>query len=537
MTRSLLNPEGRSLDLLIAVALFLLVVWQSIWTLDAIGISWDEPKYFATAKAIVEWSSDLGSPAAWSTDRIDEVVGFRTGVNVHPTLAKSLGALSYALGKGLLGEFRAFRMASVILFGVLLAAIYLRVVASWGRSAALIAAVGVGSMPRVFVHHHLAATDAPLAVAWFLTVWSFEAACADRRKWPLVGLASGLAMSVKFTGFLLIVPLLCWGVLFRRRQMLVPAASAVVLGLLVFFVLQPAMWDRPVGDLLDFFQLSIGRAESAPHWMLFLGSVYDFSPPWYYAPFMTAVTVPEVVLLFALLGVVVTALGRFRDPVAVGCIIHVVFFWVLTMVPSAPGFDGVRLFLPSFIFIGVLAGRGLGWLERRVTARRAPTTENASGFHPRRLLAVGLAVFVAAGAIVPLLAIYPFGLEYYNLAIGGVDGARARGMETTYWWTVVNTEALQTIDRAVPTGGRLKFFPADPELPRLYRELDLIRTDVRLTQAADFDHVVLLSRPYWDYPRLFTALGVARSDLAPIASTEVDGVPFWVLYRRQAIVR
>jgi hypothetical protein len=534
MTGMLPTCRVRTTDLLIAAAILLLTVVQSLWTLDAVGISWDEPKYFTAAKNIVEWCSDLGSPGTLSAERVDDVFGFRAGVNVHPTLAKSLGAVSYALGKGLLGEFPAFRMASVVLFGVLLAAIYLRVAAAWGPGAALVAVVAVGSMPRVFVHHHIAATDGPLTVFWFLTVWAFEAACADRRKWPLVGLASGLAMSVKFTGFLVIVPLLCWGLLFRRRQMLVPAISAVVLGLLVFLALQPAMWDRPVGDFLDFVLLSTGRAESAPHWMLFLGTVYDFSPPWYYAPFMTGVTVPEVALLLALLGVVVTALGRFRDPFAVGCIVNVIFFWVLTMTPHAPGFDGVRLFLPSFVFIGVLAGRGFHWLEGRVGAREATATGARSAMGRRRAVALGLAGLVAVGAALPLLSIYPFGLEYYNLAIGGVDGARARGMETTYWWTVVNREALLRIDRALPRGSRLRFFPADPELPRLYRELGLIRDDIRLTGAPDFDHVVVLSRPYWDYPPLFTALRVARTGLVPVESVDVDGVPLWVLYRRQA---
>jgi hypothetical protein len=533
MTRDLPHPRERTTDLVIAGAILLVVVAQSVWTLDAIGISWDEPKYFAAAKDIVEWCGDLGEPGSLSAERVGEVFGFRAGVNVHPTLAKLLGAASYALGKPLLGDFPAFRMASVILFGVLLAAIYLRVTAAWGRRAALVSVVVVGSMPRLFVHHHIAATDGPLTVLWFLTVWAFEAACADRRKWPLVGLASGLAMAVKFTGFLVIVPLLCWGAIFRRRQMLVPAISAVVLGLLVFLVLQPAMWDRPVADFLDFVRLSTGRAESAPHWMLFLGTVYDFSPPWYYAPFMTGVTVPEVALLLALLGAVVTALGRFRDPLAAACIVHVGFFWVLTMMPNAPGFDGVRLFLPSFVFIGILAGRGFRWLEVRVGAGEDTATGARPGILRRRAVALGLAGLVAVGAALPLLAIYPFGLEYYNLAIGGVDGARARGMETTYWWTVVNTEALQRIERVLPHGARLRFFPADPELPALYRELDLIRADIRLTGAADFDHVVVLSRPCWDYPPLLTALRIP--DLVPVEAVEVDGVPFWILYRRQAV--
>lgn len=537
MIHALQDLERRTVDLLIAFAIFTLVVVQSHWTLSSIGISWDEPKYFAAARGMVEWCSELGSSDAMSAERLDEVFGFRAGFNVHPTLAKLMGAVSYALGRDLLGDFKAFRMASVILFGVLLAAIYLRVAGVWGRPAAVVAVVAVGSMPRMFVHNHLAATDGPLAVFWLLTVWAFEAACDDRRKWPLVGLAAGLTMSVKFTGFLVIVPLLCWGAVFRRRQMLRPAVSAVVLGALVFLALQPAMWDRPIADFLDFVRLSTGRAESAPHWMLFLGTVYDFSPPWYYAPFMTIVTVTEVVLVLALLGLVLAAFGRLRDPVAASCIIQVGFFWAIMMMPNAPGFDGVRLFLPSFVFVGILAAYGFHQLERRVSGRRDPAADTRAGDARGRLVTVGLAAAVVLGAGSPLLAVYPYGLEYYNLAIGGIGGARARGMETTYWWTVVNEAALNMIDDDLPRGARLRFFPADPELPQLYRQLGLIRADVQLTGAADFDHVVVLSRPHWDYPPLFTALRVPRTDLTPVASVDVDSVPFWVLYRRQPAFR
>ena len=77
MTRAVSLPGERTTDLLIAGALLVVVVAQSLWTLDAVGISWDEPKYFAAARAIVDWCGDLGEPGTLSAERVDEVFGFR----------------------------------------------------------------------------------------------------------------------------------------------------------------------------------------------------------------------------------------------------------------------------------------------------------------------------------------------------------------------------------------------------------------------------------------------------------------------------
>jgi len=72
----------------------------------------------------------------------------------------------------------------------------------------------------------------------------------------------------------------------------------------------------------------------------------------------------------------------------------------------------------------------------------------------------------------------------------------------------------------------------DPELWSLYRELGMLRADLRVTEESDFDYLLMLSRPYWNCPLNFQRLGVPIYRLNPIASLAKEEVPFWVLYQQ-----
>ena len=110
-----------------------------------------------------------------------------------------------------MGDFWAYRIAAPLLFGVLLAMLYLRLARAHNRLSGLAAALCLAMMPRLFTHGHIGATDAPLCLFWFLATWAFEKSCD--RPWfsPLAGVAFGLCMSVKFTAILLPVPLIICG--------------------------------------------------------------------------------------------------------------------------------------------------------------------------------------------------------------------------------------------------------------------------------------------------------------------------------------
>ena len=520
------------LDYLIAAFIFALTLLEGLHTIHQVGISWDEPFYFQTAQGYVDWAKKLGKGDAFSPETLERTFGLKPKKNDHPTLAKLVGAITLALFKNPLGPFWAFRLSAPLLFGLLLAAVYFRSARAWGRGAGLAAALCLASLPRFFGDGHIAATDAPLSVFWFLAAWAFETACERRRMAPLAGLAYGLVMAVKFTGFLIPLPLIAWGLLYRRRTMVWPLLCLVFLGPAIFILLQPAMWNHPWTEAAQFIQMSVSRKAWNPHWVLFLGRVYNFSAPWYYAPFMVLVTVPALTLALFFFGAIRGLRVRGQDPLAGSCLIHFSFFIFLTMAPNAPLFDGVRLFLPAFVFLGILAGYGgaglVGWVAARARAGRI----SLPILRAPRVFTALVAAALALGIVSPLIGAYPYGLEYYNELIGGVKGARERGMETTYWWTVVNESALQHLNQIIPAQAALRFFPMDPDLWNLYRRLGLLRNDLRVTEGMDFDYLLVLSRPYWNYGPIFRYLGIPQPQLKPVDSLVVDGVPFWVLYQR-----
>lgn len=521
--------RGRRTDRLVAALLFLAVLLQGGVAIRQVGISWDEPDYYRTAKEYVTWAENLSSAASFTSENLQATFGFRPHKNDHPTLAKIVSALTYVSLKGPLGEFWAYRFSGPLLFAVLLSVLYLRLARSWSRPAALASVMFLATMPHFYTHSHIAATDAPLSVFWLLAVVAFERSTERRGLWPLAGLAYGLCMSVKFTGFLLPLPLLAWGLLYRRRYLLRPALGLLI-GPAVFLLLQPAMWHHPLSGIVDFVRMSASREQWNPHWVLFLGRIYDFSGPWYYAPFLIVATVPESTLLLSIVGVLRSIRERFKDSVAGSSLIHFGFFMAITMAPAAPTFDGDRLFLPAVVFLALLAGYGLEGVVRDIGRLRVGGTGPLR--RHTRLLGPAVAVVSLFLAAVPLFQVYPYGLEYYSSLVGGVKGARMAGLETTYWWTALTERHLTRINQLLPPKARLRFVPMDPDLHQLYASLGLLRKDIQVVEGNDFDYAVVLSRPYWNYARLFEELGVPRSRLNVVGALARDQVPFWVLYRR-----
>jgi len=513
-------------DYLIAALILGVVLVESPETVQKIGPSWDEPVYFHSVKNYAAWFKSIGQGNAFNRYTLESVFDLGLLTDCSPTLPKLLATITYSTFKNQLGEFRAFRAYAPILFGILLALIYLRVTSRWGRMAGIASVICVFFMPRVFNDGHIGATETPLCFFWFLTAILFEASFKRRWLMPLAGISYGLAMSVKFTGFVLPIPLLAWAWIYHRKKMFYPTLFLFLIGPLVFFLLEPSMWDDPIVDLLEFVRISAFRQGKVLVPVLFLGRYYEFSAPFYYAPFMVLVTTPVLTLFLFLLGLIRTALNRFQDQLAISLIIHSSFFILMMMTPNAPNYDGVRLFLPALIFLGILSGYGFAGVTERLEQILGRLKIN------HRLTRISSLVILLIVSAYPLLKVYPYGLEYYNQLIGGVAGARHHGMETTYWWTVVNPDALKRINRALPSNASLVCWPTRANICELYQELGLLRKDLKITKRKDFDYLLVLSRPYWNFQPFFAFLGIPQSELEIIASQELDGVPLWVLYRQ-----
>jgi hypothetical protein len=511
-------------DFLIAALIFAVVLGQGWHTIHEVGISWDEPLFFREARDYAEWFNALGRSGSFSRETLEQTFGFRAQADYHPALGKLIPSFFILARSSVPDEFFAFRMSAVMLFGLLLVTVYFRAAKYWGRPAGLAAALCTAFLPRLFVHGHISATEIPLCFFWFLAAWVFEESTRRRNLIPLAGICYGLVMSVKFTGLLLPAPLLLWALIYRRKNLVPLMASLALLGPIVFILLQPAMWHHPFSAFLEYISRNLSLKNWNPVAILFLKVTYQSSPPWYYAPFMVMVTAPAATLMLFLVGVGRAAADRFKDRLSGSCLIHFLFFMALTMLPNAPVYDGERQFIPAFVFLAMLAGSGFDLVVRSLM--RLGRTKKLTS------VLVGTAATVLLGVAVcrPLTKIYPYGLEYYNELIGGVKGARERGMETSYWWTAFNFEGLDSVNKILPQGASLGFYPMTSDLWELYGEMGLLRKDISVKDGKESQYVLILSRPYQDLANSFVFAGAAPIHPRLVRAFQLHGVTLWALY-------
>ncbi|MFW6158231.1 MAG: ArnT family glycosyltransferase [Planctomycetota bacterium] len=426
------------------------------------GLTWDEPGYVAAGYSYVRW---LGSPRVGTIDHYWAIN------HEHPPAAKllygALGALEHE--SGLLAVLTA-RLGAAMLFTVLAGLTYLFTARYYGRTAGALAGLSLVLMPRVFGHGHLAALDAPVALACLAATLVF-ARIESGWKWgAFAGALWGVALLTKVNAIFLPAVLVPWAAWVLGRKAAAPCLAFVAAGVLVFFAGWPWLWPRPVeraGNYAlnkterlsgDMTRRPAGTTAVPVH---YLGRTYRERPaPWHYPLVLTLVTVPVGLLVFAGLGCGAAWRGRKEIAVLIGASgwIHLLVF----VVPSVPKYDGVRLFLPAFPFLACLAGVGAArvWRWRGRVGR----------------VIVCAALLLAAGV---LAWTHPYELSYYNALAGGARGARALGFETTYWGDVINPGVMADVNRVCPKGSAVAVWPpyqhitqgGQAALPWMAREL------------------------------------------------------------------
>jgi hypothetical protein len=526
-------PGSRASIRLVAAALGLAAFLAVAFTIDDPGVTWDEPGYLDAARLEISWLSQLpartfaGSLATWaSPDTLEAYWHFRPYSNPHPPFYKILAGSTWAAFRDRLGDYPAFRLASAALFGVLIATVFL-----WGSVAGGSGVVGVGAalallfMPRVVGDAHVAATDMPLTVFWCLAAWFFWRAARQGREADVVafGLFWGMALATKFTGFLLPVPLLLWGLLHERRHL----APALIVGgcvaLALRVLLDPYLWPDPLGRLIAFVEQSTTRQAWAPISTFYLGRTYPFVLPWHQSIVMTLVTLPLPILVLAGAGALRLRAPAARPLVSL-CLIEIGFYQLLMALPSSPNHDGVRLFLPQFPFVALLAGLGFGRLWDVVGARARAA---GAAWRPAAARAA-LCALVFFPPAAELVAAHPFELDYYGEAIGGARGAFARGFESTYWWDAATPGFLATLDRELPPGARVWVSVAPYHFTSL-QAAGLVRGDLSFTDSLPSPYLILQTRQGVFGEFEWRLLRSVR----PMSVIRYQGVPLLSLYRWQ----
>jgi hypothetical protein len=391
------------------------------------------------------------------------------------------------------------RLGPILVFSLTAGAIFQFVVLRWDVLAAALAAGAWVFQPNLFGHGHYAAYDALLTSLWVLAILSFtrviDATTVPKRiaaqwGWTLCfGLVLGCALATKLTGWFVCLPFLAWAGLYRNRQALRTLCFGVLVAIAVLYAMVPPWWTDPIDGVIRFLTSNLTRSTTIPIRVQFLGTVYETpgeSLPWYNTLVWTVLVTPAGFLVMGGAGLW-SALRHWRSkPIELLIAGHWAFLMILRGLPHTPGHDGVRLFLPAFGVLALLAGVGARFLLD----------------HWGRWAKVAIGFTLLEG-VLSIAVMMPVPISYFSPVVGGLPGATAMGMEPTYYWDALSPEARQWLAEHTPPGRTIQF----PMFPRSF--LYLRRIGELPRRLATFDP----GKPQWtvlqNRPGAFAEIGKA----------------------------
>jgi hypothetical protein len=491
----------RSFILVFELCAVLVVVLGLLLSTSAeLPMVWDEGNAIWRAEGIGAWISKFQATPFfrwWELlcpQQISRYWKYTTVYEGHPSFYGLVIAVGRYLAPADWPAWQQARVGPIFLAALAAAAVYWRLKHLRNRGTALAAVAGILLIPRLFAHLHFAIPDSPLCSLWLLTWASFPVAGASARttgnlsglegfraapairavilRFTVFGLLLGLTLSTKFTGWLAVAPFLIWILCYRRWWDLVGLGFASLLALGIFVLVNPAIWHQPLTGIVEFWRRNLDRAAYNVS-ILFLGQRYDlYHPlPWYNTAVWILVALPTFILFCAAIGAFVQLRNSRHEPWGLLVVFHAACLLIVRATPWAPPHDGLRLFLPSVAFAGILAGIGLNTLWQQVIRVWKERSYRYFGVPAR---AVGLAsfclVFIGSASCLWNLWCYrPHWLSFYNILIGGPRGAVAKGMEVTYYWDSLTAEVLGWLSAHTKEGEKV-FFAAGP-----YENLLLLR--------------------------------------------------------------
>jgi len=453
---------------------------------------------------------------------------FTTEREGHPAGYGILIGMGWWLADGWLPPLTAARLGPILLFAAATGTLFYCLAKDHSWAAGMGGAAALMLLPRVFAHAHIAGGDGPLTACWILTWAAFGSAREGCKGAVFWGALLGLTLSMKATGWLAPVPFMLWAALYRDRL----AARAFVVGvpvaLGVFFLMNPPLWQHPIG-WVTFFRLNLGRADEGLNistW--FLGHMYnlDHPLPWYNTLLWTAITVPLGLLSLVGIGLVAILRRPGSRSTDVLILFNGLILLVVRALPSVPVHDGVRLFLPSFAFLAAIAGIGVHEVLQCASRHGCPQRR------PRALTgSVLLLLYAVCSMNVWLYA--PQWLSYYSILIGGLPGAVANGMEPTYWWDAFDDDVLHWLHTNTDRGEKIRFGAASPENLRWLNRWDVLRRGWHESQPGPYRWYVIQHRPSAWQPHDWWLLESAR----PAYRKTLLGVPLLSVYEYDDFVR
>lgn len=516
-----LPTGGRSRAIISSLAAGLVAFAVLTATAAILPMSWDEGNAINRAAGITAWAReavDQGADA-FSAAEIARHWHYTVEIEGHPALYGIVIACGQQLAGGRVPPLTAARLGPMILFSIAVAAMFYRLSRQYSFIAALGGVAALITMPRLFAHAHFASFDGPLTSCWILAWALFAPAMANQHRvatgaararfsfgWALIwGAALGAAMSCKLTGWLASLPFAAYVLVYGNRKTTAKFGVGLVVALATFWLLNPRLWHHPLDGMRSFFALNLNRAGTSfdiP--TLFFGTRYDsvVGLPWYNTIVWTCITVPVGSLVLATIGIVSTIRRWQADGDGVVLLLSWLVLLVVRAVPGTPVHDAERLILPSFAFLAALAGLGCervwAWASRwSIVVARRPRLLLIPPSVGKQIALAGLVAIYTSSAT-SLVWYTPQWLSYYNLAIGGLRGADALGMEATYYWDALDDEVLAWLHEHTRADEKIEFAAGSPLNLELLERWGVLKRGWRPHDPGTYRWRVIQRRPtFW----------------------------------------
>jgi 4-amino-4-deoxy-L-arabinose transferase-like glycosyltransferase len=318
---------------------------------------------------------------------------------------------------------------------------------------------------------------------------------------------------------------------------LLPVAAMAVLGPILFYLHWPYLWHHPVSRVAWYLSF---HAKHEHYAWFYLGDLMRAPPfPLSYVVVKTALTVPTSLFVPMVVGWL-TVVGRgllslpsrtrewIRRPTPTEALVAVNAVASIAIIshPQVPHFGGVKHWLPSMPFLGILAGGvvvgGCAALVERLRARR-PTL-------PFAAVAVPVFALLMAPALIGLVRVFPYGTGFYSELAGGVPGAASLGMQRQFWSSHV-TGVLPWINEHAKPGARVYLHEVTGHSFQHYQDNGMLRRDLQMAWSpADADLVAY--QYHQEFREQEFNIWQAFGTRTPVTGLYLDETPQIVVYQR-----
>ena len=220
-------------------------------TSKMVPMCWDEGDSFWRAEQIEIWlgvkdARTEAKPTAGTLPYISYSEG-------HPAFYGFLAAAGDVVGRFVPGV--NWRTLFLFCYALAIAAVFEKLLRLYPTSPApaVLAAVSMILIPRLYCHAHFAVNDSILTSCWILSWVFFTEDESPKSPWRAIpfGVFLGLTMASKFTGWLAIPCFAAVWTFHRNRNLFFYLLTGFFVAGLTFYAVNPPLWLHPVDGICD----------------------------------------------------------------------------------------------------------------------------------------------------------------------------------------------------------------------------------------------------------------------------------------------